>query len=71
MAEREWQKEREVEKETSIVSERQREGQRIESQGERKLLVPLSVPIVDCGPCGLNSYGNRQLKVRRDNTKPT
>lgn len=24
-----------------------------------------------CGPCRLNSYANRQLKVRRDNTKPT
>lgn len=24
-----------------------------------------------CGPCRLNGYANRQLKVRKDNTKPT
>lgn len=30
-----------------------------------------SIPIVGHGPCRLNSYANRQLKVRRDNTKPT
>lgn len=33
--------------------------------------LPLSIPIVGCGPCRLNSYANKQLKVRRDNTKPT
>lgn len=39
-------------------------------EGERDWL-PLSIPIVVHGPCRLNSYANRQLKVRRDNTKPT
>lgn len=55
-----------VKGEKKLKSERQKE----ENSRERDW-PPISIPIVGCGPCCLNSYANRQLKVRRDNTKPT
>lgn len=48
-----------------------REKKQKEENSRERDWPPISIPIVGCGPCCLNSYANRQLKVRRDNTKPT